>query len=49
MLLSACSLADKERRNNVKNLANLEGQRVVLKSGQSYRYDYDSTAYANVD
>lgn len=43
------SVLSLEEKNNVKDLSNLEGQREVLNSGKSYRYDYDSTAYANVD
>lgn len=37
-----------EEKYNVKDFSNLEGQRELV-NNQSYRYDYDGTAYANVN
>lgn len=41
------SILSLEEKRNIKNLSDLEGQRDLLSSKQSYRYNYDSTLYEN--
>ena len=43
------SVLSLEEKNNVKDLSNLEWQREALNSGQSYRYDYEISAYPYVN